>query len=138
MVITDYNKRKVTAPADLAKILLSILQLEDEIDQDKEHFWAIGLTPAKTIKYIDLTSLGILDQGLVHPREVYRFAIMKGCESVIIAHNHPSGSLNPSVEDIRITSNLVKAGQIIGIALLDHIIIAEGAGFTSFKEQGLM
>jgi DNA repair protein RadC len=88
------------------------------------------------VKYIDLTSLGTLNASLVHPREVFRLAVMQGIASVILGHNHPSGSTEPSEEDLRITRRLVEAGKILGIEILDHVIIADNT-YLSFKAQGL-
>jgi len=137
MIIAIREKNKITEPQDAYKILQAILDSENEIDRDKEHFWSIGLGTNKVIKYLELVSLGNLNCSIVHPREVFRMAIMKGVDSLILAHNHPSGEINPSKEDIRITTNLVKTGDIIGIKVIDHIIIADSM-FYSFKEQGLL
>jgi len=80
-------------------------------------------------------SLGILNQAITAPREVFRFAITQSVLSLIICHNHPSGSLQPSPEDRKFTSNLEKAGEIIGIKLLDHVIIGKN-GHYSFSDEG--
>lgn len=131
------NERvKINQPQILAEIIRSILKSEDDHDQSKEHFWAIGVNTANVIEYIDLVSLGILDAGLVHPREVFRFAVMKGVKSIFIAHNHPSGSLEPSKNDINITEQLQKSGEILGIPIVDHVII--GDGYFSFRENNLI
>ena len=74
---------------------------------------------------------------MVHPREVFRGAIVATCANIIIAHNHPSGNLEPSKEDISITKKLVEAGKIIDISVLDHIIFTDD-GFTSFEERRLI
>lgn len=132
-MIVSQNKKKIRCSSDVADILKTILSKEDKFDQDKEHFWVIGLNGTNVISYIDLVTLGINNRSLVHPREVFRHAITKGVNAVIIAHNHPSGELNPSQDDISITVQLKDAGEIIGIKLLDHVIV--GNGFYSFLEQ---
>ena len=82
-------------------------------------------------------SRGILNSSLVHPREVFRPAIMEPAASIILLHNHPSGNAEPSAEDIQITRQLVEAGKIMGIPVHDHIIIASNS-YTSFSEKGLL
>jgi DNA repair protein RadC len=74
---------------------------------------------------------------LVHPREVFRGAIVATCANIILAHNHPSGNLEPSREDISITKKLVEAGKIVDISVLDHIIFGDD-GYTSFVEKRLI
>ena len=118
------NNVDVKNDASVATLLHSILRTESPIDRDKEHFWTIGLSTRNVVKYIDLTSLGTLNASLVHPREVFRLAIMKGVANIVIGHNHPSGDSEPSEEDIRLTRRLIEAGRILGIEVLDHIIVA--------------
>lgn len=84
-----------------------------------------------------IVSVGTISEALVHPREIFRDAIRESASSIIIAHNHPSGTLTPSGEDIAATRRIADAGKIIGIGLLDHVIIAEG-GYLSLKEAGYM
>lgn len=128
------TKQKKAENADkLARIMTEIINNEDEIDQKKEHFWVIGVDTRLHIEYIELVSLGNLNQSIVHPREVFRFAIMKGVRSIIVSHNHPSGHLEPSTEDILINDKLSKAGIIIGIEVLDHVIIDGKGGYYSMK-----
>ncbi len=82
-------------------------------------------------------TVGSLNASIVHPREVFSSAILAGAANVLLIHNHPSGNPEPSREDLAITKQLVEAGRIIDIKVLDHIIIA-GSDFTSFKERGLI
>jgi len=141
MIITLNQKNKyIDSPEDTAKIFYAILRKEGEIDKDKEHFWAIGLDARNCIQYIELVSLGILDANLVHPRETFRLAIMKGVASLVVGHNHPSGDIEPSKADLEITARLRKAGQILGIEILDHIIIGKVGGrkYYSFKAKKLI
>lgn len=138
MIIKEnYTKKSIHKPDILAEILQRILNNESEIDQDKEHFWVIGLTSRNNIKYIELVTLGILTQTVVSPREIYRLAIRKGVYSIIIAHNHPSGDLDPSPDDITRTEKIKKAGDILEIRLLDHIIINKKK-FFSFKDRNII
>jgi DNA repair protein RadC len=80
---------------------------------------------------------GSLNQSLVHPREVFGPAIRESAAAIVVAHNHPSGDATPSREDHEVTERLVRGGQILGIRLLDHVVIAE-QGFTSFAEIGAL
>ena len=137
-MIVKARKQTITNPQNVHEILSRVLHSDNEVDRMKEHFWIVGLNTRNVIQYIELVSLGTLNSSLVHPREVYRFAIMKAISSLIISHNHPSGDPEPSEEDLRITRRLTDAGKIIGIELLDHIIIGNDGGFCSFKEKGLM
>jgi DNA repair protein RadC len=84
-----------------------------------------------------IVSQGTLNASVVHPREVFRIAITESAASVILLHNHPSGNIEPSKEDLEITKKLVDAGNMIDIKVLDHIIIG-GDNFTSFAKRGLI
>lgn len=119
----------------VAKVFYAVLKNEDEIDRKKEHFWAMGLTGRKRIIYLELISLGTLTEGLVHPREVFKSAIIKSVHSLIICHNHPSEEPKPSLADKNITDRLKSAGEILGIEILDHIIIGENNYFSFAKEN---
>jgi DNA repair protein RadC len=138
MIISEYKRMKITTPKKVAHILRALLDGEHEIDQDKEHFWVIGLDAKKCVKYIELVSLGTLDSSVVHARETYRLAVMTATASLIVAHNHPSGDSTPSPGDLAITKRLKEGGDILGIALLDHVIIGRGRKFTSLLEEGHM
>ena len=106
-------------------------------DKAKEHFKLILLNPRNKIIGISTISIGTLNASLVHPREVFKDAIMHSAASVVLAHNHPSGDPEPSEDDIKITKRLIEAGKILGVEVIDHIIIGKN-GFFSFKEKGLI
>jgi len=105
-------------------------------DKAKEHFKLILLNPRNKIIGISTISIGTLNASLVHPREVFKDAIMHSAASVVLAHNHPSGDPEPSEDDLKITNKLVESGKILGIEVLDHIIIGKD-NFCSYKERGL-
>ena len=86
---------------------------------------------------LGLVSVGILDASLVHPREVFRRAILCNAAEIAMAHNHPSGNPEPSPEDIALTRRLVQAGQVIGITVTDHLILG-GPRYVSLHERGLV
>lgn len=104
--------------------------------ETKEYFFAIHLDGKNRICCVDEVSVGSLNQSVVHPREVFKTALLSSAASLILVHNHPTGDSTPSREDISITSRLKEAGEIIGVKLLDHIII--GDSYLSFAGQGLL
>lgn len=95
------------------------------------------LSSSHEVQVIDIVSEGILNASVVHPREVFRTAILGAAASIIVAHNHPSGNPKPSAEDIRVTQQLVEAGKILDIKVLDHVIFA-GDEITSLANHGLI
>lgn len=102
----------------------------------KEYFLTVLLdTRAQVIKICEI-SVGSLDTSIVHPREVFKEAISASAASVILVHNHPSGDLTPSAEDIGLTKRLAEAGTLVGIEVLDHIIIGDG-NYVSLKGKGV-
>jgi DNA repair protein RadC len=106
-------------------------------NKQQEYFLSLYLDGANNLIETKIITIGTLNQSLVHPREVFSYAIEKRCASIIVAHNHPSGILKPSSEDITVTQRLKEAGQILGIELLDHIIFTKDA-FVSLKEEGVL
>ncbi|TAL68723.1 MAG: JAB domain-containing protein [Bacteroidetes bacterium] len=102
-----------------------------------ETFFILLLNSANQIFREEVVAKGTLNSSIVHPREVFRFAITESAAGIILIHNHPSGNSEPSKEDLLITKQLVEAGKIIDIKVLDHIIIA-GESFTSFAQKGLI
>ncbi len=109
----------------------------DVYNELKEYFLALYLDGANHLIQTKVITIGILNQSLVHPREVFSYAIEKRCASIIVAHNHPSGILEASNEDINVTKRLKDSGKILGIELLDHLIITNN-GYLSLKEEGVL
>lgn len=105
-------------------------------DKAKEHFRLVLLNTRNRVIGISTISVGTLNASLVHPREVFKEAVVRSAASVILAHNHPSDDVEPSEEDIKITRRLVEAGKIMGIEVLDHIIVTRHH-FVSLKGRGL-
>ena len=126
---------KVHNPEAVAEVFRKVLINEDEIDQQKEHFWSMGVNTKNRVLYLELVSLGCLTESVVHPREVFKSAIIKSAANLIFCHNHPSGEPEPSLPDITLTNNLKKGGEILGIKILDHIIIGNDTIF-SFNSEG--
>jgi DNA repair protein RadC len=123
--------RKVTSPED---ILPHVAYLKDK---RQEHFVCITLNGAGEVLSNRVITVGLLNHSLVHPREVFSEAITERAASIICVHNHPSGSLEPSSQDIAITSQLRDAGTLVGIQLIDHIIVSKN-GHLSMRERGLL
>ena len=126
------------------KDLLAVQRAKDVLplilhiaDKKQEHFLCISLNGANEVIGNRVVTVGLLNSSQVHPREVFADVISDRAASVILAHNHPSGVLKPSPDDIAITEQMVGAGKILGISVLDHIIITK-KGYLSFKEKGLM
>ncbi len=106
-------------------------------DKAKEHFKLILLNNRNRIICTSTISIGTLNTSLVHPREVFKDAMLHSAASVVLAHNHPSGDPEPSDDDLKITKKLVESGKILGIEVIDHIIIGKN-GFYSFREKALI
>ena len=124
-------------PQDVHVLIGAHRQNLDIMEQEKEYFYTLGLDTKNQLKFIDVVSVGTLNYSIVHPREVFRRAIIVGCASVIITHNHPSGCIEPSEADRELTKRLVEAGKILGIEVLDHVICSSEKWY-SFKEGGLI
>lgn len=103
----------------------------------KECFKVLYLNTKNHLLKEETISIGSLNANIVHPREVFKTAILESAAAVILVHNHPSGDPAPSTDDIDLTKRMIKAGRLIGIEVLDHIIIGDGT-FTSLKEKGLL
>ncbi len=123
---------KVSAPIDIYNNYRSLFT-----DQVRERFVVFWLSSSNKVLGFEIVTEGLLNSSLVHPREVFRGAILTTAASIIIAHNHPSDNPEPSREDIAITKQIVEAGKIIGIPVHDHIIFA-GETYTSMTERGYL
>ena len=136
MVYLKQSNIHITSAEGTAKVFQDLLMLEDHIDREKEHFYVMHLNTRRQVKLVELVSIGILNSSLVHPRETFRRAVCEGSESIIVAHNHPSGEPEPSDEDRKVTKLLFEAGNILGIRLLDHLIFTEKK-FFSFRDNAM-
>lgn len=100
-----------------------------------EEFWVLALGPSKSLLQGKMIFRGTVDACLVHPRDVFRFACLSNASSLIVAHNHPSGDLRPSEQDLHFTRQLLRGGRIFEIPIVDHLIVS-GGGFSSFAREG--
>lgn len=124
------NNKRVDNPSDAAEALAFIG------GEEQEHLAVLLLDTKNNIKKTVVVSKGTINSSLVHPREVFKPAIRESAHSIVIGHNHPSGNPTPSREDIEVTKRISKAGEHLGIELLDHIIVCP-KGYKSLKEMGL-
>lgn len=106
-------------------------------DADREMFVVALLTVRHRVLGLHTVSVGCLTSSLVHPREVFKPAILASAAALILAHNHPSGDPEPSAEDVALTRRLVSAGQLLGIDVLDHLILGEAGRYVSLRQRGV-
>lgn len=135
MLVKDSNvpsdKKRIGSPTDVVSMFESYLR-----GADREHFCIAMLDRKGNLLGLNTVSVGGLSSSIVHPREVFKPAIVIGAASIILCHNHPSGDTAPSKEDIDVTKKLVEGGKILGIEILDHVII--GDSYYSMSEHGLI
>ena len=132
MMIRETEKVNANSPQAIAR------EFKKDFDSlDREHFKIIHLNTKNDITGIETISIGSLNSSIVHPREVFKSAIIQSSASIICLHNHPSGDTKPSNADIEVTQRLIKAGDILGIKVLDHLIIGEDK-YLSMKEEGIL
>ena len=127
-----YQTRTVSSPNDAYEMIREQLK-----DLDREQFIIACLNTKNEPTNISVVSVGSLNKAIVHPREVFKTAILSNAASIMAFHNHPSGETTPSQQDIQLTNRLYEAGELLGIKLLDHLIIGDGT-FTSLKEKGYL
>jgi len=137
MYIKCKSNIKISDCEAVARVFYDVLKNECEVDQQKVYFWVMGLNTKNKVLYLELISLGTLTEGLVHPREVFKSAIIKSVCSLIFCHNHPSGESQPSGNDITVTQVLKKGAEILKIKILDHIILGDNNIF-SFTQEGIL
>ena len=126
--------RKISNPDQVYKAITAITSVEGEA---QEVFGVLILNIKNKIVAVHEISRGTLNSSMVHPREVFKPAVLHNAAAIICFHNHPSGDTEPSREDIETTKRLVEAGKIMGIEVLDHIIVGDD-GYVSLKERGVM
>ena len=127
-----YKNRSINSVEDAVKLFKGFFY-----EADREMLIVCCLDTKNEPNCINVVSIGTLNSSLVHPREVFKASILSNSNSIILAHNHPSGSVNPSSEDIKVTKRICEAGDILGIKLLDHIIISDD-NYISIKEKGII
>jgi len=124
----------LAAPIDAARTARELVG----DDLDREVFGILLVNTRNRITAMHIVSVGTLNGAYVHPREVFKAAILGNAAAIILFHNHPSGDPEPSHEDRQLTRRLTDAGRILGIEVLDHVILGDEARYFSFKERGLI
>lgn len=128
-----YEGRKINSPSDAAEFGRKFLE-----DADREKLIVCCLDTKNQPISVSVVSVGSLNSSIVHPREVFKIAILSNAASIILYHNHPSNDPTPSSEDINITHRLKDAGKILGISVIDHLVLTNNGKFTSLKEKGIL
>ncbi len=134
-ILQDHYDQELGNPEQVTTLLRDWLNSLDEIARDKEHLFVIYLGASSSIRAIDVVSIGTSEATIAHPREVFRRAISLGAVEVVLAHNHTGRRSEPSTEDLRLTRSLKKAGQIIGISVVDSIIFTDNDYFSFSQEE---
>lgn len=135
--LTEAEKIKILTSDDIYSIMQKILLREQKIDQDREHFWIIGLASNLRLLFVELIGLGTVNQVLVNPMEVFSLALQKRAVQIMLCHNHPSGELKPSDADKDTTDRMIQVGRIVNTPVIDHLIISDKS-YVSFGNMGLM
>ena len=131
----NWENKKINVPEKVVEVAINVLELHE---QAEESFYIFTLDTKNQINGIFEVSRGSLNASIVHPREVFKRALMQNANCIMLLHNHPSGDPKPSTEDINITNRLKDAGDLLGIKVLDHIIIGDKIRYISFKEKRLI
>ena len=140
MYVCELTKRRyrgkkpkvIRGPDDVVALVGPKLRKEK-----RENFLVLLLNARHEVMSVETVSVGSLNASIVHPREVFRSAVIQSAASVVLVHNHPSGDPEPSEEDLTITKRLVEAGELLGIGVLDHVVVA-GRGVVSFRSRQLL
>lgn len=119
--VTMHDRPNITCAEEISEVFMTYLG-----ETDREHFMIAMLDTKNKIIGVHTVSIGTLNESLIHPREVFKPAISHNAYAMIICHNHPSGDTTPSQEDLDITARLRAAGELLGIAVLDHLILGDG------------
>lgn len=129
-----YSSEPIRTPQDVLNAVANELK-----QYDREVFAILNLKSNGQIINLNICSVGTLNSSMVSPREIFKSSILSNAAAVIAVHNHPSGNLTPSDEDITTTKRLMQCGEILDIKVLDHIIVAGETGeMTSFKREGIL
>lgn len=128
-----YDIRKIVTPSEAAGLGRKFLE-----EADREQVMVCCLDTKNQPVSMNVVSVGCLNSTIVHPREIFKVAILSNAASIIMFHNHPSGDPEPSKEDISISKRIKEAGTLMGIELIDHLIIGSERRYCSLKEKGLL
>jgi DNA repair protein RadC len=130
--IKEKEIRRISSPEDVAELMIPEMN-----SFDREHFKALLLNTRNAILKIVTIAIGSLNAALVHPREIFKEAVISSAAGIVVVHNHPTGNPEPSNEDKDLTERFARCGELMGIDLVDHVIIG-GNSFVSMKERGFI
>jgi len=125
----EYKKEPIRGSHDLFKLMVELFR-----NADREEFWVVSLDCKHRPINANLVSVGSLSVAIVHPREVFKAAILSNAKAILLSHNHPSGDCKPSEEDYALTARLSEAGKVLGIDVLDHVVVGDNC-YHSFADQ---
>ena len=128
-----YSDKPMNDPESAIELMRDVLK-----EYDREVLCIVNLKANLVPINLNICSMGIVDGSVAHPREILKSAILSNAASVILMHNHPSGNLNPSKEDIALTDRMQQIFKLMGIGIVDHVILADGDRYFSFREHGYM
>ena len=132
---SNWVNKSIDAPEKVVDVAINVLELHERAE---ESFYIFTLDTKNQINGIFEVSRGSLSVSIVHPREVFKRALLQNANSIILLHNHPSGDPKPSKEDIDVTDRLIESGDLLGIRVLDHIIIGDENNYISLKQENLI
>jgi len=131
MMVKEATEEKLNSPSKIYKFM------QGEAKIDRECVWVLHMNSKLKLIEKELVSMGTLDAAPVHPREVFKKAILNSSSSIIVVHNHPSGDPRPTEEDMKVAKRLRQAGEILDIPVKDFLVISS-KGYTSFAEKGML
>lgn len=123
---------QVLGPRDVARLLRELIG-----DADRENFVAVYLDTRHRVSHVQTVSVGHLSASLVHPREVFKGALLANAQALVVGHNHPSGDVTPSIEDRKVFDRLAEVGRLMGIELLDSVVVGPSKQFWSTVQNGV-
>lgn len=135
--LKEEQKKQILKSEDIYDAILPVFMRQGKAHRRKEFFWVIGLEVSNYINYIELVAVGSVSAIIINPVEVLSFAVMRKCKRLVLVHNHPSGNLEPSVSDLKITKTLIAGASYLGIDIMDHLIITE-SGYYSMTDEGTL
>ena len=127
----EYNFTSVKNPINVVKLAKELIG-----EVDREYVLVLNLNTNLEPNSIEVCGIGSLSEAVIHPREIFKSAILSSASKIIMVHTHPSGHVEPSIEDIQTTRRIRKAGEILGIPLVDHLILGNDTDYFSFTEHG--
>ena len=137
IVLTKEERIKISNSEDIYQIMLKILEREEGLGIEQEHFWVIGLALDYMLVFVELVALGTRNRFIVEPIEVFYTAVHKNVRYVILAHNNPGGTLEPSAADEDLTDQLMHAAELIKLRVIEHLVITKD-DFYSFNISGTL